>query len=126
MTKIVLPRVLRVASFRFAALYVAVFASSALVLGVGVFFEARSSLQQQMTARIESEAALLEVEFKNDGLAHLINVVRTRGQGANALDYLVEDGAGTHLAGEMPAVRDLRPGWTTIAVAPGIRGWRPP
>jgi hypothetical protein len=51
--RIVLPRLLRAASFRFAAFYVAVFAGSALVLGVAVFFEARLALQQQMTARIE-------------------------------------------------------------------------
>ena len=53
MIRIVLPRLLRVASFRFAAFYVAVFAGSALVLGIAVFFEARSALQEQMTARFE-------------------------------------------------------------------------
>ena len=59
MIRIVLPRLLRVASFRFAAFYVAVFTGSALVLGIAVFFEARSALQQQMTERIETEAAFL-------------------------------------------------------------------
>jgi signal transduction histidine kinase len=113
---IVLPRLLRVASFRFAALYVAVFAGSALMLGVTVFLAAGSALQQQMTARIEAEAAFLREEFQADGLAHLIDVVRERGQGASALDYLVEDQAGVHLAGEMPARADLKPGWATIDV----------
>jgi signal transduction histidine kinase len=115
-SRIVLPRLLRVASFRFAALYVAVFAASAFVLGVAVFLEARSALQQQMMARIETEAAFLREEFRADGLAHLLEVVRARGQGASALDYLVEDLAGAHLAGEMPATADLKPGWTTIDV----------
>jgi hypothetical protein len=77
--RIVLPRLLRVASFRFAAFYVAVFAGSALVLGVAVFFEARSALQQQMAARIETEVAFLRVEFQSEGLAHLIDIVRKRG-----------------------------------------------
>ena len=58
----------RIASFRFAALYVAVFAGSALVLGVAVFVEARSALQQQMAARIETEVAFLREEFQADGL----------------------------------------------------------
>jgi signal transduction histidine kinase len=115
-SRIVLPRLLRVASFRFAALYVAVFAGSALVLGVAVFLEARSALQQQMAARIETEAVFLEEEFRTDGLAHLLDVVRTRGQGASALDYLVEDQTGAHLAGEMPATAGLKPGWTIIDV----------
>src|ERR1700740_1288623 len=61
--RIVLPRLLRVASFRFAAFYVAVFAGSALVLGIAVFFEARSALQQQMTERLRTEAAFLGVVF---------------------------------------------------------------
>ena len=39
MKRIVLPRLLRVASFRFAALYVIVFAGSALVLGFTVFLK---------------------------------------------------------------------------------------
>jgi signal transduction histidine kinase len=115
-SRIVLPRLLRVASFRFAALYVGVFAGSALVLGVAVFLEARSALQQQMEARIETEAAFLREEFQTDGLAHLIDLVRLRGQGASALDYLVEDPSGAHLVGEMPATTGLTPGWTVIDV----------
>jgi signal transduction histidine kinase len=115
-SRIVLPRLLRVATFRFAALYVAVFAGSALVLGMAVFLEARSALQQQMAGRIETEAAFLHEEFHADGLSHVLDVVRTRGQGISALDYLVQDQAGTHLAGEMPATAGLRPGWTTIDV----------
>jgi signal transduction histidine kinase len=114
--RIVLPRLLRVASFRFAAFYVAVFAGSALVLGIAVFFEARSALRQQMTARIETEVAFLGVEFQSGGLAHLIDIVRKRGQGASALDYLVQDQAGAHLAGEVPATPGLTPGWTRIEV----------
>ena len=116
MKRIVLPRLLRVASFRFAALYVIVFAGSALVLGVTLFLKAGSALQEQMTARIEAEVTFLREELQADGLAHLIDVVRARGQGASALDYLVQDQAGTHLAGEMPASADLKPGWTTIDV----------
>ncbi len=116
MIRIVLPRLLRVASFRFAAFYVAVFAGSALVLGLAVFFEARSALQQQMTARIETEVAFLGVEYHSGGLAHLIDIVRKRGQGPSALDYLVQDQAGSHLAGEVPATPALTLGWTTIEV----------
>lgn len=116
MSRLVLPRLLRVASFRLAALYVAVFAGSALVLGVAIFLEARSALQQQMRARIETETAFLQQEFQAQGLSHLLDVVRTRGRGASALDYLVEDQTGVHLAGEMPAISSLKRGWSTIEV----------
>jgi signal transduction histidine kinase len=95
---------------------VAAFAGSAFVLGVAVFFEARSALEQQMRARIETEATFLRAEYRSEGLTHLLTVVRQRGQGASALDYLVQDPAGTHLAGEMLATLELAPGWTTIDV----------
>ena len=112
-----LPRLLRTASFRLAALYVAVFAASALVLGAAVFFAARAALEQQTAARIESETSFLREEFRAGGPGRLLAVVRSRGRGASALDYLVQGRDGEHLAGEMPAVGPaLRPGWTTVEV----------
>ena len=116
MSGIVLPRLLRVASFRFAALYVALFAGSAFVLGMTVFVEARSALQQQMTARVEMETSLLKDDYAANGLHHLVGTVEVRGKGPSALDYLVQDYSGAHLAGEMPAVPGLSRGWTIIDV----------
>ena len=112
-----MPRLLRTASFRLAALYVAVFAASALVLGLAVFLAARSALEQQMTARIETETAYLREEFRAGGLDRLLAVVGSRGRGAAALDYLLQDRDGAHLAGEMPVVAALRPGWTVVRVS---------
>ncbi len=109
-------RLLRTASFRLAALYVAVFAASAVVLGLAVFLAARSALQQQMTARIETETGFLREEFRAGGPDRLLAVVRARGRGATALDYLVQDPDGRHLAGEMPTVAALRPGWIFVKV----------
>ncbi len=109
-------RPLRTTSFRLTALYVAVFAVSALVLGAAVFLAARSALEQQMAARIETEATFLRDEFRTGGLDHLLSVVRLRGRGASALDYLVQDREGIHLAGEMPVATTLQPGWATVEV----------
>ena len=114
-TSLAVPRVLRTASFRLAALYVAVFAVSACVLGAAVFLAARSALQAQMTARIEAEAAFLHGEYQAGGLDQLLAVIRSRGRGVTALDYLVQDADGAHLAGEMPAAPH-QPGWTTVDV----------
>ena len=111
-----LPRLLRTASFRLAALYVAVFTASALVLAVAVFLAARSALEQQMTARIEAEAAFLKDEFRAGGQDRLLAVVHARGRGITALDYLVQMPDGTHLAGEIAALPQARPGWTVIDV----------
>jgi len=112
---LLVPQVLRTASFRLTALYVAVFAVSACVLGAAVFLAARSALQEQMTARIEAEATFLHGEFRAGGLDQLLAAIHSRGRGVTALDYLVQDAAGAHLAGEMPAA-PRQPGWTTIHV----------
>ena len=112
---------LRTASFRLATLYVVIFALSAMVLGGAVFVAARSALQQQVTANIGVEAAFLREEFRAGGLDRLLSVVRTRGRGASALDYLVQDARGTRLLGEMPAIGARpRPGWLTIEVPDAV------
>lgn len=110
-------RILRTASFRLAALYLALFVVSALVLAAAVFLAARSELQRQMTARIETETTFLRDEFRKEGLDRLLRLVRERGRGASALDYLVQNADDAHLAGEMPATGALRPGWTIVEVA---------
>ena len=107
-------RLLRTASFRLTALYVAIFAASAALLGGAVFLTARSALEQQMTARIETDMAYLEGEFRDVGLDRLVTMVVARGRGPVALDYLLQSPSGAHLAGEMPSVPGLQPGWTTI------------
>lgn len=116
MIRIVVPRLLRVASFRLASLYVAVFAVSALILGATVFFQARAALEQQITTRIENEVSLLAQEYRTHGLARLIQAVEERGQRPRTLEYLVENPAGTRLAGNMPTTLRLKPGWAMIAV----------
>jgi signal transduction histidine kinase len=110
-------RLFRTASFRLAALYVALFALSALILGAAVFLAARSALEQQTSARLQTEAVFLRDEFRTGGLDRLVASVHARGRGASALDYLLQDSNGLHLAGEMPTTPALRPGWTTIDVA---------
>ena len=112
----VLPRILRVASFRLAALYVVVFAVSAAILGAIVFLQARSALEHQTTARIENEVSLLTKEYRARGLTRLIEAIGEREQRARTLEYLVESPIGVRLAGNMPNPAGLKPGWTTMAV----------
>jgi len=115
-----LGRLFRSASVKLASIYVLLFAASAVVLGLAVFFETRSALQQQMTARIETETNFLVGEFRLGGLDRLVAVARARGRGPTALDYLIQDSAGAHLVGEIPAQAGLRPGWATIDVADAV------
>ncbi|MDP9096718.1 MAG: ATP-binding protein [Pseudomonadota bacterium] len=109
-------RLLRTASFRLTAIYVALFTTSAALLGAAVYLTAQSALEQQMADRIQTDVAYLQGEFRDGGLERLLTIVAARGRGPIALDYLVQDGRGAHLAGEIPALADLRPGWTTIKI----------
>lgn len=110
-------RVLRTTSFRLATIYVAVFAFSALALGLTVFWAARSALKQQMALRIQAETTFLREEFAAGGMERLVSAVRTRGRGTTALDYLVQSADGTRLAGEIPSIKGSSPGWHTVEVA---------
>jgi signal transduction histidine kinase len=109
-----LPRLLNVASFRFAAFYVLVFTASAFILGVAVFVEARSALQQQMDERVKGETEFLHNEFVTQGRSMFAAMVEARGLGDTALDYLLQD-RDVHLAGEIPAQPKLVPGWTIFS-----------
>ena len=111
-----LPRLLRTASFRLVALYVGLFLASSAVLGIAVFLTVSNALEQQTTARIETETAFLRDEFRAGGMDRLLTLVRSRGRGASALDYLVQGLGGVHLAGEIPANAALRPGWARLEV----------
>lgn len=107
-------RLLGTASFRFAALYVLLFVVSAAILGIAVFLTARGSIEQQMAASVQSDAAFLSSEYRLGGLAHLRALISARQREPDAPDYLLQDAAGQRLAGEIAAQSGLRPGWTHL------------
>jgi signal transduction histidine kinase len=109
-------RLLRTASFRFAALYVFVFAISALLLGGAVFLAARSSLERQMTAAVETEIIFLREEYRRGGLDRLLSTVEARSRDARALNYLVQGPDGLSLGGGIPPEAKPEAGWHVLAV----------
>lgn len=108
-----LPRLLRTASFRLAALYAVVFGGSVFLLGVVAFWSTRSALEEQVRRRIEAEVALLQEDFRSGGLDRLIATVQERTRAAANLDYFLVNSAGKRLAGDLPFVSD-RLGWVEI------------
>ena len=112
-------RLVRTASFGFAALYVLLFAISACILGVAVFVVARSSLEQQLAAQVESDSAFLQAQYRGGGLGRLQMLIDARGQEPYAPDYLLQSPTGTRLAGEIPLQPHLQPGWTTLPTGEG-------
>jgi len=112
----IVQRFVRTNSFRLAALYLAIFIGSALLLGIAVFFQAKAALERDIEARIEIEMVFLRDQFQTQGLDVLRRSVDVRGKGVSALDYLLQDRSGAHLEGEIPAQARLTPGWTTLFV----------
>ncbi len=112
-----LPRLLRTASFRLAALYALLFTISVLILGAVALWTIRGALDRQMTDRIAAEVATLRATYQAGGLDALVAAARTRGLGPVALDYAVDQPHGTRLAGVLPQL-PTRSGWMTIAGGP--------
>jgi len=110
-----LPRIVRTANFGLAILYAALFAASVVILGAIVYWIMQTSLERQMTSRINAEVDLLQEEFRSEGLQELVREVRERTTYFPALDYLVLDAKGNRLAGNLPRMpKGL--GWTDIEV----------
>lgn len=79
-----LPRLLRTANFRLAALYLALFAVSVAILSAIVFFSVESALETQMKSYIESEINYLISEYEeeddegDDNLEELREAIKER------------------------------------------------
>ena len=109
------PRVFRTVTFRLAALYVLLFASSVAVLGVIVYLTTAAALDRQLDARIAGEMATLKSVFQKHGLARLEQEVRLhqRTRPAGPMDYLVFAPGGVRLAGDLPIV-PKHSGWSNV------------
>ena len=110
-------RLIRTASFRFAALYVLLFVVSAGILGGAVFLTARRSLQQQLTTSVTADMAFLQSEYARGGLQHLRGLIQTREREPDAPDYILQAPNGQVLAGEIIPRPGLHPGWTELNAA---------
>jgi signal transduction histidine kinase len=112
-----LPRLVRTATFRLSALYAVLFGACVLLLGAAAFWSTRSALEKQLTRRIEAETALLEQEYRGQGIDGLVATVQQRSRVKGNLDYFVADPAGNRLAGDLPVVSD-RVGWVEVDAGP--------
>lgn len=110
-------RLLRTASFRFAALYVLLFVLSAGILGVAVFLTARRSLQQQLTVGVTADMAFLKAEYARGGLEHLRSLIAIREREPDAPDYILQAPNGQVLVGEIIPRPGLHPGWMELDAA---------
>src|SRR5262249_14853757 len=84
----------------------------------------RSSLDRQMTTRIDAEIELLRQEFTSEGNMALVAEVKERSNLIQALAYLVTDAHGNRLAGNLPSM-PAGDGWINVNTN-GARANDPP
>ena len=108
----------RSASLRLAALYTAAFAAAVIVLGLVTLLTTRSALSAQFDARILTESAALEREFRIEGLTGVLEAVQERDSTPGSLDYGLQGPDGRPLAGRLAQVKPA-PGWSEQAIGAG-------
>ncbi len=106
-------RLLRTASFRLAALYLALFTISALALGAFVYLSVRHEILTDFDERIAEESDALRSAFVDGGRDKLAGIIDARGSSGAGFAYGLVGSDGKRVAG------DLRP---PPSGAPGS-GW---
>ena len=95
-------RLLRTASFRLAAIYLALFVASALTLGAFVYFSIRHEVLAEFHERINEESDALRAAFADGGRRRLAAMIEARGSGGG-FDYGLIAPDGARLAGDLTA-----------------------
>ena len=106
-------RLLRTASFRLAALYLALFTASALALGAFVYLSVRHEILTDFDDRIVEETDALKSVFDNDGRDKLAAIIEARGSSGAGFAYGLIGRDGKPIAGDLrvPARGASASGW---------------
>ena len=114
-------RLLRTASFRLAALYLALFTASALALGAFVYASVRREILTDFDERIIEETEALKSEFAGGGRERLAGIIEARGSGGAGFSYGLVGPDGRPIAGELrpPSVGVATNSWIEAQEAEG-------
>src|SRR6478609_1787271 len=118
-----IPRIVRSAEFRLPVIYSLLFAASATILGTIFYWTIMSSLERQITTRIDGEIEALSEDFRTEGASELLEEVQRRND-LLAFEYLLLDKQGNRIAGTLPVLTKL--GWSDVSAASGLSGERRP
>jgi signal transduction histidine kinase len=114
-------RIIKTASFRLAAAYVALFTISAVLLGATVYLSLRYRILADFDERMTEETDALRRVFVEKGREKLAAIIQARGAGGGSLEYGLESPEGKLLAGEIvvPVGNPEREhgGWTKLLEA---------
>jgi signal transduction histidine kinase len=103
-------RLFRTSSFRLAAIYLALFTVSVLILGAVVYAVVHTQIAAEIDQDIEGESAALLKEYAAHGRDRLQGLIATRG---GSFAYGLVDSSGKLIAGEV-AAPTAAAGWTYL------------
>jgi signal transduction histidine kinase len=109
-----LAKLVHTSAFRLVALFLLVFALSAMLVIGYIYYNTNVLLARQVTDTINAEAQVLAEQYQSGGIARLIAAVEQRSAAPGYSVYLVSDGRGRPLAGNLygaPEGIDLNVGW---------------
>lgn len=116
-------RLFRTSSFRLAAIYLALFTVSVVILGAVVYAVVRSEVVAEIDQDIQGESAGLISEYAAHGRERLESLIALRSGIAGSFVYGLVDASGKLLAGEMTAPPGAA-GWTIVHESEGDEGGR--
>ena len=96
-------RLFRTSSFRLAAIYLALFTASVLILGAVVYAVVHTQIAAEIDQDIEGESAALMKEYSARGRDRLQALIATRAGAAGSFAYGLVDAGGRLIAGEIAA-----------------------
>ncbi len=103
----------RTSSFRLAAIYLALFTVSVLILGAVVYFVVWREIASEIDADIQGETSTLVREFAAHGRDRLQAIIEARSRSGGSFVYGLEDAQGRLVAGEL-AAKPGDVGWTSL------------
>lgn len=115
-------RLIRIAPVRYALAFAGLATLAMGVLLAVIYWSVISLLERHMAIAVEQQQLALRNNFTHDGSeAMLLLVEQFLENGGGLLHYLVQDGSGRILGGNLPATQ-ASAGWRELLVMPGADG----
>ncbi|MGH6864947.1 MAG: sensor histidine kinase [Methyloceanibacter sp.] len=99
-----LTKLFRTTTFRLSLTYFALFSAAAIVAIIYIYWNTTVLLSRQLNETIDAELKGLAEQYKAGGLDQLVRTVADRSETPGVSLYLVADGKGNQLAGNLSAV----------------------
>jgi signal transduction histidine kinase len=98
------PKILKTSTFRLAAIYLLVFAVSVGAILAYVFWNTAGLLERQTDATIRAEVQALADQYRILGLRGIVETIQRRSAERGGGIYLLADGVGKRVAGNLEAI----------------------